>query len=129
VRPLRKAVAILVTFFLINTTWVLFRADSLAQAAGIFRRLPGGIADLLSLSALRDPVFYKDLGMHRAVFLISLALIVFLEVAQKLHAEGFIGQRVFRAPTLVRWSAYSALIFCIAILGVFVQTQFIYFQF
>ena len=61
--------------------------------------------------------------------LLAYGLIAFLVGVQWLQRRGSVRARWAAAPAPVRWGLYYALMLGILVLGVFGQTQFIYFQF
>ena len=124
-----RIVSMLATFLLIDFTWVFFRADDLAAAAGVLRQLfvPTGI------SVLFDGSFYA-MGLSRLDMNISLLSILTLLIVDVLHERGVRLRSWILAQGLwLRWTVYLAAVFVILIFGFYGPNydaaQFIYFQF
>ena len=119
----------LATFLLIDFTWVFFRADDLAAAAGVLRQLfvPTGI------SAFFDGSFYA-MGLSRLDMNISLLSILALLIVDVLHERGVqIRGWILAQGLWLRWTVYLAAVFVILIFGFsgpnYDAAQFISFQF
>ncbi|MFA4964888.1 MAG: MBOAT family O-acyltransferase [Thermoleophilia bacterium] len=110
---LREAGAMLGTFLLAVLAWVFFRADSLAQAAGVLGRFftsPGGGLET-------DYVPY-------------LALCAALLVGEWLQREQpYTLRQLRRLPVPVRWASYCALLLTLLVLGAHGASPFVYVQF
>jgi len=118
-------IPIFFTYCLASFAWIFFRADTLQQAMFIIRRMVGNIPDLFRSG---QPVL-EYMGLTRNNFLLSIALILSLEVAQTLKQRGLLKRLLHEKPVIVRWSLYYCLLLAIIFLGVFENRQFIYFQF
>lgn len=110
---------IILTFFLVNLAWVFFRANSLADAFTIYTKvvsnpgqlyIPGG-PDVVV------PVFAA----------IAIAILLMIE-AKKEYFDSLFSLENNRCE-LVRALYYSLILFAILYIGVFNESQFIYFQF
>lgn len=103
------------TFLLVTLAWIFFRADNIAQALGIVKRI-------FSF----EPGFF--LGQPNYFFYSILAILSLLcyELRQEFHWQG-IAVSDLRFPW--RLLTYGALVFAIMLFGVFDGSQFIYFQF
>ena len=124
-----RMVSMLVTFILIDFTWIFFRADNLGAAAGVLRQLfvPSGI------SLLFDGSFYS-MGLSRIDLNISLLCILVLLAVDVLHERGVqIRSWILDQGLWLRWTVYLAAVFIILIFGFYGPgydaAQFIYFQF
>ena len=124
-----RIVSMLVTFILIDFTWIFFRADSLQAATGVIRQLfvPSGI------SVLFDGSFYA-MGLSKIDLNISLLSILALLAVDILHERGVqIRSWILRQGLWLRWTVYLAAVFVILIFGFYGPNydaaQFIYFQF
>ncbi|MBN1481247.1 MBOAT family protein [candidate division KSB1 bacterium] len=105
-----------VTFHLVCLAWIFFRADSITEANFIIQQIvtfPG--RDLFI------PEFDKfSYGIFVVVFLL------FVESAQEwLH----LSEKFIRRPRAIRWLSYVAIFVVLVLIGVFDESQFIYFQF
>ncbi|MDP4278820.1 MAG: MBOAT family O-acyltransferase, partial [Bacteroidota bacterium] len=118
-------IPVFITYCLASFAWIFFRADTLQQAMFIIRRMVGNIPDLFRSG---QPVL-EYMGLTRNNFLLSIALILSLEVAQTLKQRGLLKRLLHEKPVIVRWSLYYCLLLAIIFLGVFESRQFIYFQF
>jgi len=114
----RRTLARILTFHLVLLGWVFFRAGSIADAALILKKI------FLSFSG------NLYLGPSQLALYISILLIFALLVIMIMQEYGKLP--LYSAPRplplLVRWSAYLALIFGIALFGKS-GNEFIYFQF
>ncbi|MCA9141712.1 MAG: MBOAT family protein, partial [Planctomycetales bacterium] len=113
--PVSVAAEIVVTFHFVCLTWIFFRAETLAQALQVIR----GIA-----TDWGSP-FIEALPLAHA--LLGIAVMLCVELVQA--NIGKLPSRIRLEPATVRWMAYYALFFAIALLGAEGGRQFIYFQF
>ena len=106
-----------VTFLLVCSTWVFFRASSVSEAFAIFRRLlplhPGRVAAELGKSPL----------------LIGPALVAFALLMHVVRERYRVRALISRQPVWLRWSIYTGALAGILLLGEFESRDFIYFQF
>lgn len=125
---IRNGLRVACTFALVCFAWIFFRADSLADAITIVRRLPFGWTGTFAPDFL--PECSAQMGIHAPELLLSLCLIAFLECAQVLQAHlGNLRDALARQPIWLRWSVYSAALWMIFLLGVLRQKEFLYFTF
>ncbi len=115
----------LITFGLMTVAWVFFRADSLAQALFILRRIvtAAGACFPLSLSALhKTPAECLALAVSLAV----LALCELLSRGRRLAAA-------LDRRTALRWGIWTVLVLCMVIFGAYGAgydpQEFVYFKF
>ena len=124
------AVKVGITFSLIAFAWILFRANSLHDAAYIAWHLfdfSGTKALIHTMGINRGTV--SVLGLNKAWLLISGALIlllVWVDVFQQKY--GFL-RTIESWPFARRWALYYSFILIIMFLGRFERSPFIYFQF
>ncbi len=111
-RP-REALAMLVTFAAVVVAFVVFRADSLPQAAAYLRGMFAG------------PWTGRELGPYLPLLLVCAGLWS-VEWLQRKRAHAL---DVSRLPVGWRWSLYVAGILTFLIFGNFGARDFIYFQF
>ena len=129
-RHAAAAAETLVTFGLVTLLWILFRANSLADAATIFVRLPWA----LSAPVQGVQVALQTIGLSGAALVriaLSLALLAAFDAVQRFAGEPFALLRRQKAP--VRIAVSYGLALCV-LLALFtmpeqVAVEFIYFQF
>jgi D-alanyl-lipoteichoic acid acyltransferase DltB (MBOAT superfamily) len=107
-----KAVRIVATFHMVCFGWLLFRAESMAQVAGMVRAMVQRPA--IPASAFLLPVV-----------LVTLPLLV-IQLIQYLSKDLDI---ILKTPWYVRSVFYTALFYAFILAGEFGGSQFIYFQF
>ncbi|WP_233578197.1 MBOAT family O-acyltransferase [Tautonia sociabilis] len=107
-----KAACIVGTFHLVCLGWLLFRADSTAQAAGM-------LGAILSGPSLPPATYLAPV----------LACVLPLLLVQAVQYASGDPEILLRAPWYVRSVAYTALFYGIVLGGEFGGGQFIYFQF
>ena len=107
-----KALCVVVTFHLVCLGWLIFRADSMAQAMGMFGEIAGGLS--IPPASILVPV---------------MASVVPLLAVQAVQYAAGDPEIVLRAPWYVRSAFYTATFYAIVIGGEFGGSQFIYFQF
>lgn len=119
----------IVTFLLVDFSWLFFRADSVGNAFAIIRQMVGSFqgAQLFGLAVNR-----MGFTMQQVVALLIALLILF--AADYLTNRGVdICKFVLKQGIWFRWLVYLGLLFMIMVFGAyglnFAQTEFIYFQF
>ena len=117
--PLRRAIGISTTFVLTCAAWVVFRAHNLDDAAYVLTHFWRG----WDVGAIATEQFLLR-QMPAAVL-----AVVFLEAVQLLHRRVSITRHIARYPTVVRWPVYAGFVLAVVLLGVYRNSQFIYFQF
>lgn len=112
-----------------NLTWIVFRAGSLRDAIGIFRKL----ADLrLDMNELVRPFLLtatSPLYLGKAWLLVVVVLIILVHIGDWLLTRNTFTEKFNQLVWPVRWAIYFAIIFSILILGNFQVQDFIYLQF
>lgn len=110
--------AILGTFTFAMMGWVVFRAETLADAVVYYQRwLGGAVADWI------DP---EVQGLQAGTLLLLLAAFVLAEWVQRRHDHVL---AVGGLPAWLRWTIYLGLAWACLGWGTFAQGDFIYFQF
>ena len=102
----------MVTFHLVCLGWLIFRASSLEQAAGM-------LAAIVHRPAIPTAAYLVPV----ALIIVPLLLLQFVQ-----HAAGDLDV-IFRAPWYVRSAFYTVCFYAIVLVGEFGGQQFIYFQF
>ena len=116
-RPrLQQALQMATTFLLVSIAFLLFRANSMDDAAYIFSHL----LDDFTGGSKRGRLAFDG-------FLV--VFILFLEYVQYLYRAGGMSNLFIGRPVLVRWSLYYALITITILFGSYGEQKFIYFQF
>ncbi|WP_317175531.1 MBOAT family O-acyltransferase [Pontibacter beigongshangensis] len=120
------------TFALVCLAWIFFRAENIAEAWYILYHSFSGFSR--SLEIMMDPthdlqVAYRFLGYSRATFLLSLLLLSVLLGVELMQRQQSLRRRLAAAPAYLRWSVYNLVVVALILLGVFSDTEFIYFQF
>lgn len=119
----------LLTFILIDVTWLFFRATGFSMAFTLLKQCVTN----LQFGKLFGLVF-GNIGMTPVqMVVLTLALLLLMAVdAQKEQGKDVV-QLVLQQGAWFRWTVYLGLLFSILIFGVYgnvyEQTQFIYFQF
>ena len=124
-----RILSTLLTFLMIDFTWIFFRADNLKAAVGILRQL----FSRANLAVLFDGGLY-NLGLSRLDFTIGLLGITLLLAVDVLHERKVrIRGWILRQNLWFRWAVYFLAVFSILIFGFYGPNydaaQFIYFQF
>ncbi|MFH0922307.1 MAG: MBOAT family O-acyltransferase [Fibrobacterota bacterium] len=120
--------SVLVTFFLVTAAWVFFRAGNLDTAFLVFRQGIEGIP-LLFRHLLQHRSVFEYIGVSRFELVLSGLLILLLETIHFVQPRIPLTQMFLRAPAVLRWTVYVAVVLSILVLGVFEDRPFIYFQF
>jgi len=112
----------LVTFGLLNISWIIFRAESLGAAGGMIGRM------LTCFGGSSFP------GLEGADFLILLLAVVILAAVSYLHEKGgSVRDAVSKQILPVRWGCYLAMLFAVIVFGVYgpgySDASFIYMNF
>lgn len=115
----KNAVSIVFTFSLVTLSLYFFRAQSISDSFLLLK-------NSFDFSTLRESVVYM-LKNNELTF--GILMIIFLLIAEHLHARNDLVQKIRSRPISVRWALYSGFIFFILIFGVLHQQKFIYFQF
>lgn len=125
VAAIYRVVQSLVTFALVLTAWVFFRAQTIGDAMGIL--IDSG-QDLLAgnFSML---VKGPGLPMHEIHLTVALWAIVAMEAAHIFQTRWHLRETILRLPLPIRWTIYYVLLFSILVFGIVDGMEFIYFQF
>ena len=116
---LRAVTGVTSVFVLTCLGWVLFRSRSLSDAAYIFSHLGTG----WDVGAIRTPQF---LLRQMPIAIISVILV---ECVELLHNRISLTRVIAERPVIVRWPLYAGFTIAVILLGIYRESQFIYFQF
>ncbi len=124
-----KIAKIVITFILIDFSWIFFRADSIGQAFSIIKKMGSGL-NLNALTGLN--VFQIGLSFEQtAVVLLSILILLAVDVC-RYHGMD-LSQRFCKQEVWFQYVGYLVIIFAILLFGYygpgFDASQFIYFQF
>ncbi len=115
------------TFFLIDFTWIFFRANKLSDAVFVLKNMFGGAANWFApgfiTTALEQIGFYSNNGN---AILICILIMFAVELWE---GKSSIVDRINKSHVAVRWLFYYGIMLLILFYGYFGQSQFIYFQF
>ena len=125
----RRLLKTLVTFLLINLTWVFFRAESLGDAAEILRRM----FSVNNLWIFTDGTLFH-MGLDVIEFWTLMAAIGVLFIVDLLHEKGIeLRKKLYEQELWFRWFVYLIALFSIILLGIYGEqydaSAFVYFQF
>lgn len=124
---LHKLLQLVLTFSLVCLAWVVFRARNISDAFYIITHMFQGLENLFNIETLRHSL--AGIGLSRYEFSIAIASICFMEFIHFIQRHGSIRYMLSEKPAWFRWTLYYVIVFSIVFLGVFKETQFIYFQF
>lgn len=112
---------VLITYFLINISWIFFRSPDLETSWEI-------IIKIFNFNNLQTP-YIKNGSIHFLPILLSiLFLIVELYVSTQKHDDvSYVFAKINTRP--FRWLIYYGLIFIMLLIGSYAEKNFIYFQF
>ena len=122
VSPSVRFVNTLVTFFIVNFLWSLFRANSIQEWQEMFSKL---------FVPMKNFDVFK-LGMRKEDFIFSVGLLVLLMLLEYLHTKMDLYALIQKQALPVRWTLYMAGVFIVVLFGVYgtlSANSFIYFQF
>ncbi len=129
---LHSTIQVLITFSLVCSAWVLFRAESLNDAAYIYRSAFSGTRHFLvyfyDIAYLKS--IFGQLGVTQNELFIAIISIGILEIVQFIKNQRKLTSWFKLQPVWLRWTAYYLLFGIILFYGSFNSAQeFIYFQF
>ena len=114
----REAAQMFLTFALAVVGWIIFRADTIADACTFIAGI--GSKSLLSIPWLINRHFYIPLAC-------AIVCMFLVEWIGRLDTGAFLSGKIRYKS--IRWIVYLLIIAAIALYGGFEQVQFIYFQF
>lgn len=124
-----KLYKIIITFVLIDFTWIFFRADSFKIAAEMIKSI---FIDFNFTELFNGELF--SLGLNKKEFLFMIFSIIVLMVADFIKWKGYsIRKWVYKRKIWFRWAFYLISILVVLVFGIwgpaFNESAFIYFQF
>lgn len=111
-----RLVRILITFVLVTTAWIFFRQPSIEDAWGIIVRI-----------FTEHGALFKPSNKDVVFSLLSIAIVATVDFTREFHPKKF--YNLVKAPIIIRWCTYYALLLLILLSGVFDSSQFIYVSF
>lgn len=111
------------TFILVSYAWLFFRANSIADAVYITKRLVTG---------RWTNITFENLGLGKQDILLSCILLIIWFLLEFVQAKVNLYQQLRRQCLLVRWTIYLVFIFMCILFGMYgdlTSASFIYFQF
>ncbi|HMI00878.1 MAG TPA: MBOAT family O-acyltransferase [Pedobacter sp.] len=120
--------SVIFTFALVTFAWIFFRAQNIDIAVYIVKKVVLGIPEAVA-QLLHGKLDLINLGGSWSSLIVSFALICFLEVIEFLKKRFHLIKRFEESPATIRWGTYYILVLVILTMGVFNQSQFIYFRF
>ena len=118
-----NAIKVFLVFVFCNLAWVLFRAESIGDAAYIFTHF---------LKGIQTPGYYftNHLGMENIELLLVAVTILILAVYDYFSMKYDVIEKISERPVIIRCMVYVILIFIILVrMPSTSGTEFIYFQF
>jgi alginate O-acetyltransferase complex protein AlgI len=117
---IRRAIMLGSTFLLTCLAWIVFRANSMADAMYVVTHLARGW----------DFQQIKTTQFMLRQLPVAVAAIFALEAGQLLwQSRVSVPSMLGRLPLFARWAVYAAFVILVLMFGVYQKTQFIYFQF
>lgn len=120
---------ILITFSLVDFTWLFFRADNIQTAFAMIRLQ----FTSFQIWTLLDGTLYT-LGLTQRqmdMFVVSLVILLAVDLSKEWHKN--VIDMIWREGIVVRWILYMGLLYYILIFGIYGPmydaSQFLYFQF
>ena len=119
-------IGLILTFVVVNLTWVFFRANTIEQSLQI-------ISSFKSLNFDFIPHFFQLFSGNNEFRTFTISILasfpLFLIIETLIHQDNF-NSLIIKRGTIFRWTVYLILTFAILIFGVLnAAPQFIYFQF
>ncbi len=122
-----KQLKIAITFSLTCFAWIFFRANDLTDAIYIIMHLSLDTGKTFFLNYLWE----GEIALFGipGEFVLSVALIIFLEIVHLIQRKGSVRDMIAQKPIWLRWGIYLSIALSIMNFGVIDEIAFIYFQF
>ena len=127
VHPAVKVIKAVVTFILIDFTWIFFRANTLSDAVYVLQNMFSDVSLLFTSGYFTQAM--ETIGYYANNGTAILVCIVLMFIVELWEGKGELIDRINKCAAPVRWAFYYAMILLILFFGYFGQSQFIYFQF
>jgi alginate O-acetyltransferase complex protein AlgI len=127
-----NSLSAVITFLLVSFAWIFFISSSLHDALYVSTHLHTGWIQAMSAHGIKSvltAVGGNDTIVGTFNVAAGIVLILFLEYVQRKTKDGPAINIVQNKPILLRWGFYSFLILAILLIGVYENSEFIYFQF
>ncbi|HLP47755.1 MAG TPA: MBOAT family O-acyltransferase [Candidatus Kapabacteria bacterium] len=133
-----RGLQVFTTFSLVCFAWIFFRANSIADAFYIIKKLPIGLGDFFqkiflsfNLKTISSTILhiYMELNIDTLNVIALILGIGTLGWVELLQGKGSAGLWLKKKPMVLRWGIYYILIFTILYLGFRRTAPFIYSQF
>lgn len=124
----RECAGNVVVVGLVAFAWIFFRATSFANGAYIARHLFDGVGHQL----MHRETLVAGLALvspSRREIVVAIAAIVFMQQVEKQNARSDLRATLRALPVWQRWPLYYGILLALALLGVYTNESFIYFQF
>ncbi len=122
-----NTIGIACTFSYVCFSYIFFRANNMADALYIVRKIPAAFGEGLAL--LKDHAPALQMPLSGAKVWLCVAVAVLLELVHIFQNKRSFNAVLQSQPWYLRWSAYYFFVLMILYMGVFQNRQFIYFQF
>jgi alginate O-acetyltransferase complex protein AlgI len=116
---LKGMISNIITFMILISTMVFFRAKSLAECGMIFSN-----SFYFSNTGLALKAILKDYEV-----LFGILMVIFLMTVEYLHEKYDLVRIVAKRPVAIRWAGYIGFVFFVLLMGVLHKQAFLYFQF
>ncbi len=126
-KPAIAAIKAVITFILIDITWIFFRANTLSDAVYVLQNMFSDISMLFTSGYFAQAM--ETIGYYANNGTAIMVCIVLMFVVELWEGKGELVDRINKCAAPVRWAFYYAVILLIVFFGYFGQSQFIYFQF
>ena len=113
-----KFLNIMVTFILVYISWIFFRANSIGDAFYILKSIPN--------FGIEQPLNIFTFGIDMYISLVLIGILLTVELLEE-HLEFYARIRTVAVP--VKWALLITMILVLFVLGVWEDTDFLYFQF
>ena len=113
-----KTLKIIVTFLIVNFTWIFFRMPTLADACGVITRI---------FDPTQPMSVYKPENSNVLFIILGVSILFFKDLSDE-----YVSQRIYLFGNhnfIVRWCSYIIVMVLILLCGVFSADQFIYANF
>ena len=129
-KTLLKSLKISFTFILVLFAWIFFRANTISDAFYVISKIPHNFSKTFMEIATLNENTLKKMGIERVDFVISIAVILFMEVIHFMQRHKGIRTMLKEKPLYLRYAVYAIFILGILVFGTYINSaSFIYFQF